>query len=306
MNAAATPSARAQLERLATAYGIPYRAGSPPTPHRFRTREGVTLSFLDWAGKGAPVLFLHGGSLTAHTWDLVCLALSDRLRCVAIDLRGHGESEWADDYRIDAHVMDVGAAVAHFGWNSVHLVGMSLGAVIAAHYAASGHARIASLTMVDTGPAPDFEATAEMRRFLAQPIAHLTLEKLTEAAVKQAARGQRDKILYRYMHMTRVAPDGRLAWRHDQQRRRPADYAHVLNKIEDLPALAPAVPCKALIVRGGRSRIITDEKVAAFAARFRDGRWITIPDAGHNVQEDNPVALARALRAFLPSSPPLQ
>jgi len=260
----------------------------------------VTLSFLDWAGEGAPVLFLHGGSLTAHTWDLVCLALSDRFRCIAIDLRGHGESEWTDDYRIDAHVMDVGAAIAHFGWKSVHLVGMSLGAVIAAHYAASGGARIASLTMVDTGPAPDFEATAGMRSFLAQPIAHLTLQKLTEAAVKQAARGERDKIFYRYMHMTRVATDGRLSWRHDQQRRRPTDYAHVLNKIEDLPALARAVPCKVLIVRGGRSRIITDEKAAAFAARFREGRWITIPDAGHNVQEDNPVALARALRAFLP------
>jgi pimeloyl-ACP methyl ester carboxylesterase len=259
----------------------------------------VTLSFLDWPGEGAPVLFLHGGALTAHTWDLVCLALSDRFRCVAIDLRGHGESDWTDDYRIDAHVMDVAATIAHFAWNGVHLVGMSLGAVIAAHYATSGDARIRSLTMVDTGPTPDFEATAGMRSFLARPIAHLTLQELTAAAVEQAAKGEHDKILYRYLHMTQVLPDGQLTWRHDQQRPRPSDYAHILDKIEELPALAPAVTCKVLIVRGSRSRIITNEKADAFAGRFRDGRWITIAEAGHNVQEDNPVALATALRAFL-------
>jgi pimeloyl-ACP methyl ester carboxylesterase len=44
---------------------------------------------------------------------------------------------------------------------------------------------------------------------------------------------------------------------------------------------------------------LTDEKVAAFARRLRNGRWLTIPDAGHNVQEDNPAALAAALNDFL-------
>ncbi len=302
MNMAQTPTAAALLERLAIAYRIPYRRGSPPAAQQLRAPHGLTLSFIDWGGEGPPILLLHGGSLTAHTWDLVCLALCKEFRCVAIDLRGHGESEWAGNYAINAHLLDLSAVIEHFHWTSVHLVGMSLGAVIAAHYAATGDSRIASLTMVDTGPKPDFEQTAGMRSFMAKPIADLTLEQLAEAAVKVAGRDEYDKILYRYMHMISATADGRLAWRHDQRRRRPSDYAYILNKIDELELLAPAMTCKVLIARGGRSRIITDEKVAAFAARFHDARGTTIPDAGHNVQEDNPVALVHALREFLLST----
>jgi pimeloyl-ACP methyl ester carboxylesterase len=269
---------------------------------QLRAPHGLTLSYIDWGGEGPPILFLHGGSLTAHTWDLVCLALCKEFRCVATDLRGHGESEWASNYSINAHLLDLSAVIEHFRWTSLHLVGMSLGAVIAAHYAGTGDSRIASLAMVDTGPKPDFEQTAGMRSFLAKPIAHLTLEELTEAAVKVAARDEYDKILYRYMHMTSTTADGRLAWRHDQRRRKPSDYTYILNKIDELELLASAMTCKVLIARGGRSRIITDEKVAAFAALFHDARGTTIPDAGHNVQEDNPMALVHTLREFLSST----
>ncbi len=41
------------------------------------------------------IVFLHGGALNAHTWDLVCLALRDDYHCVALDQRGHGDSDWA-------------------------------------------------------------------------------------------------------------------------------------------------------------------------------------------------------------------
>jgi pimeloyl-ACP methyl ester carboxylesterase len=104
----------------------------------------LALNCLDWAGSGEPMLFLHGGSLTCHTWDLVCLALRDRFRCAAFDLRGHGDSAWADNYSMDAYVDDVAVVIADFGWAKVHIVGMSLGGIIAAHCAATAGARSAS------------------------------------------------------------------------------------------------------------------------------------------------------------------
>jgi pimeloyl-ACP methyl ester carboxylesterase len=291
------PSTATLLERLAAAHAIPYRAGAPPAPKQIQTAAGLTFNFIDWGGPGAPILFLHGGALTAHTWDLVCLALCGKFRCVALDLRGHGDSAWADDYTIGSHVADVSAVVAHFGWPQVHLVGMSLGGVVAAHYAGRAGTRVATLTMVDVGPKPDFEATAPMRNFVAQPIGELALDQLVAAAIKASARDGYDKLLYRYLHMTRVAPDGRLTWRQD--RRRAHDYAHILGKCDELDDLAPNLECRVLIARGGRSRILTDEKVAAFAARFRCAFWITIPDAGHNIQEDNPAALAIAVNDLI-------
>jgi hypothetical protein len=55
---------------------------------------GMRLHYLDWGGPGrSSVVLLHGGGLTAHTYDLICLALRDTYRCFAPDLRGHGDSE---------------------------------------------------------------------------------------------------------------------------------------------------------------------------------------------------------------------
>src|SRR4051794_31152425 len=67
---------------------------------------GLRLHYLDWgSARRPPLLFLHGGCLTAHTWDLVCLALRKQFHCLALDLRGHGDSEWSPtvDYGPDAH-----------------------------------------------------------------------------------------------------------------------------------------------------------------------------------------------------------
>jgi pimeloyl-ACP methyl ester carboxylesterase len=297
MSMTSWPDAATLLERLATAHTIHYAPGLPPAPRQFRTPEGLALNRVDWEGSGEPILFLHGGTLTCHSWDLVCLALRERFHCVALDLRGHGDSAWAENYAMQAYVSDVAAVIADFGWARVHMVGMSLGGIIAAHYAATAGSRAASLAMVDVAPNVDFGAVGPMRHFMDRPIADLSLDQLVEAAIGAGARGGRDRILYRYLHMTRAGPDGRLAWRHD--RTRPRDYGHLLGKLAELNELASAIACPVLAVRGDRSRVLTDEKVAAFAARCREGQCLTIAGAGHNVQEDEPVALATALGDFI-------
>ena len=71
------------------------------------------------------------------------------------------------------------------------------------------------------------------------------------------------------------------------------------SRLAELSELAGSITCKVLIARGGQSRVLTNEKVAAFATRFRDARCVSIPEAGHNIQEDNPAALVIALRDFL-------
>ena len=70
------------------------RVRAPRVPPRML--EGHRLHLLDWGTAGQPlVLFLHGVGLTAHTWDLVVLALRRDHHCLALDLRGHGDSEWS-------------------------------------------------------------------------------------------------------------------------------------------------------------------------------------------------------------------
>ena len=65
-------------------------------PHDHQLIIGnLRFHYLDWGGSGHPLLFLHGGGINAHTWDVLTLMLRDRYRCIALDQRGHGDSEWS-------------------------------------------------------------------------------------------------------------------------------------------------------------------------------------------------------------------
>jgi len=290
------------LARLAASYQIRFDPRLLPESRRFRTRDGLNLHYLDWPGRGATLVLLHGGSLSAHTWDLVALALAGEFRLIALDLRGHGLSDWSERYSIPDSVRDVEALVGQLDVEAVQVVGMSLGGNVAAHYAASPRTRARSLLLVDVGPWVDFTATENMRGFMGRPIAELSLDELVDRAVSvSTSGGPRDKILYRYLHMTTRLADGSLSFRND--RRHPHDYAHILAKLEELPELAKSMSLPVRIVRGGRSRVLSDEKVARFASCFPNGSWVVIDAAGHNVQEDEPRALASALCAFLRLNP---
>ena len=86
------------------------------------------------------MVFLHGGGLNAHTWDIVCLALREEHHCCALDLRGHGDSEWSPalDYSLGAHLRDLEAFADHLGAARFFLVGQSLGGIIGMGYASRG------------------------------------------------------------------------------------------------------------------------------------------------------------------------
>ncbi len=285
------------LARLAEKNAIPFARRRLPVSRFFPTRDGSTLHYLDWGGPGQSIVFLHGGVLTARTWDLVCLALSDAFRCVAVDLRGHGLSDWSDGYSTAGWASDAASLVEHLDLDACHLVGMSLGGSVATHYAAAEPSPVKSLVVVDVAPGGNFGATAGMREFMSRPIAASSLDRLTDEALGISATADREKLLYRYAHMTRTRADGSFGWRHDD--RRSFDLAGIFDKIQELAVIAPRMTCPALIVRGGRSRVLTEEAAERFAGLFRDGDWMVVPDAGHNVQEDNPKVLAEAIRAFV-------
>ena len=82
-----------------------------PEPRRFRTRHGLELAADAWGSPAdPPVLLAHGGGQTRHAWGGTSRALADAgWYAVSIDLRGHGESDWAEDgdYRFEAFARDL-------------------------------------------------------------------------------------------------------------------------------------------------------------------------------------------------------
>src|SRR5262249_16110419 len=130
--------------------------------HEHVVLGGMRLHYLDWGppseGRGShgssPVVFLHGGGLNAHTWDVVCLALRHEHHCYPLDLRGHGDSEWSPglDYSLGAYLRDLEAFADHLGVGRYFLVGQSLGGLIGISYASRHLTRLAGLVAVDSGP----------------------------------------------------------------------------------------------------------------------------------------------------------
>jgi pimeloyl-ACP methyl ester carboxylesterase len=115
--------------------------------------DGVTLHARDWGGGGQPVLLLHGLASNARIWDGVASRLAGAgLRVVALDLRGHGESDQPPSgYDFATQVRDLDAALAALGMERPVLVGHSWGANVALQHAADRPGTAAGVALVDGG-----------------------------------------------------------------------------------------------------------------------------------------------------------
>ena len=293
--------AHSLLTLLAARYGIAHLDATLPTARRIPARDGTPLNYLDWSGEGQTIVFLHGGALTAHSWDLVCLGLRDRWRCLALDLRGHGDSGWSEEYSIDTAVDDVASLVAHLRSQHVHLVGNSLGGLVATHFAASHPELVASLTLVDVGPNVDFAATQTIRDYIERSDGVESIAAAIEVGMSMNPRIDRDALEYRLLHSMREGTDRRMYWKQD--RRRMNDHEYFIRKIAEIAQLAPKISAPVLVARGARSRVFSDVSARACAESFLRGRWVRIEDSGHNIQEANPAGMLAALNGFLASLP---
>jgi pimeloyl-ACP methyl ester carboxylesterase len=104
-------------------------------------RRGSPAIAYDVAGEGPPVVFVHGLTSYRQTWEPVSDLLAADFTCVRVDLRGHGASSAAADYSMLSLVGDVQAVVQDLELGEPALVGHSLGASVAAVYAAAHGAR---------------------------------------------------------------------------------------------------------------------------------------------------------------------
>jgi pimeloyl-ACP methyl ester carboxylesterase len=272
-----------------------------PEEHHVLLRR-MRFHYLDWGTAGQPpIVFLHGGGLNAHTWDLVCLALRRERHCVALDQRGHGESEWSPqmDYATESHVGDLDAFVDALGLTRFVLVGMSLGGVNALAWAGRHSDRLDGLVVVDVGPEIRTEGVKKIAAFTSEATPLASVEEYVERAVAFNPRRNRELLRRSLLHNLRRMPDGRYMWKYDQRHRGKVDPDAYARRRELLWSAVDRVECPTLIVRGAQSDVFHDEDAARMADRFKRGRWVKIDGAGHTVQGDNPGGLTAELRAFL-------
>jgi len=129
------------------------------------TVDGVVLSLRVWPCRrqaGPVVVLLPGTGATARDWDVVATRVSEERPVVAVDLRGHGRSDWPGRYSIQLFADDVSAALDQLGGGPVDLVGHSLGGLVACKVAAARPDLVRRLLLEDVGVpyprAPDMPA----------------------------------------------------------------------------------------------------------------------------------------------------
>jgi esterase len=260
----------------------------------------MRLHVLDWGGSGEPIVLLHGGGLTAHTWDLVCLGLRSTYRCIAPDLRGHGDTSWSPElrYQLADHRSDVEGLVAHLGLDRFVLVGMSLGGAVAMNYAGQHPDKLAALVLVDVGPAMSGAGRERLRNFATESQRLESVDAYVERAMAFNPRRKPELLRRSLLHNLRQDSDGMWAWKYDPRRMGPAG-SDPARRAEEMWSAIERVDCPTLVVRGADSDMFLEQDAAQLVSRLRHAQFVQIPGAGHTVQGDQPRALTAALRAFL-------
>jgi pimeloyl-ACP methyl ester carboxylesterase len=125
--------------------------------------NGVALALRVWpcaSPTGPSVMLLPGTGATAEDWDVVATGLCDERPVFAVDLRGHGRSDWPGTYSIQLLADDVSGALEHLGGGPFDLIGHSLGGLVACKVAAARPSRVHALVLEDVGlPHPRHSAT---------------------------------------------------------------------------------------------------------------------------------------------------
>src|SRR5215469_747781 len=268
--------------------------------------DGFRLHYLDWGNAGAAgtILFLHGGGLNAHTWDVVSLMLRDRYRCVALDQRGHGDSEWSpgSDYGMESHLRDIEGFATQMKLRRPVLVGQSMGGINSINYASRHSGEMAGLVVVDVGPEIIPAGGARIRDFIAAPQLDSPEDFLKRATQFNPLRDPRILRRSLYYNLRQLA-NGKWTWKHDTRRAAEAltndMAAAAARRAEQLWKAVPQIKCPTLVVRGVLSDVISDEQAEKFARTLPNGRLVRVEKAGHNVQGDNPAGLLAVLEPFL-------
>ena len=283
---------------------------SVETSTRFEL-EGAGGTRLVGEARGAagapPVLLLHGGGQTRHSWAGTASALASHgWRTITLDARGHGESDWSTttDYRLTSFAEDVRAVVATLD-ESPFLIGASLGgltSMLLAGELAPGIAR--GVVLVDIIPDMEQAGADRIQSFMAGH-AHSgfgSLEEVADAIAAYNPHRPRPSDLAGLAKNVRER-DGRYYWHWD-----PAFIGGTADlppsEIGDKDRLHRAVATMVaagpvLLVRGRVSDLVSEEGARRFVARYPEIEYVDVAGAGHMVAGDRNDAFTTAVLEFL-------
>lgn len=258
------------------------------------TIQGIELAYTD-QGKGTPILLIHGFPLNRSMWDPQVEALSRDCRMIAVDLRGHGESEtplWR--YSMDIFADDLSSLLNHLSIDRAVIAGFSMGGYVAFAFYRRHRARVQGLILVDTRPQPDspegqqgrFKMAQTARKEGAHPIAETMLPKLLSEKTRQGRTDTVDRVRTMITRTDRIGIAG--------------DLMAMADRPDSVPTL-DEIKCPTLVIVGEQDGLTPPADAKLMADRIEGAKLVTIPDAAHLTPLEQPEAVNRAIKDFLKS-----
>lgn len=260
------------------------------------TEPGVQIYYRELGNaQGRPVVVVHGWTLNHQTWDRQIQDFQMDYRIIAIDLRGHGDSDKpTGDYSVDRLASDVAGVINGLDLHNVTLIGWSFGGTTSIRVGSTHNERLAQLVLVNAaGP-----------KYTASDDCSYGHDKET---IEEWLNQERDDLeTWRAGVMSSMPKnpytDTRLAWLTQQSLRTPSWAAAPMLAAccaADLREDLPKIPVPTLICHGLSDVFCAIEGAEMLEAGIPDATLVRFEESGHSPQLEQPELFNKTVLAFL-------
>ncbi len=253
------------------------------------TNSGFTMHY-DTVGAGEPLLLLHGLGSRSEDWQMQVPVFAARYQVITADMRGHGRSDKpAGPYSVPMMAADVLALLDALGVDAAHVVGLSMGGMIAFQLAVDHPERVRSLVIVNSGPALVPRTFSDrLRVFQRLALASLFGPARTGRFLSGRLFPKPEQEPLRQQFITQWAKND------------PQAYLASMRALVGWSVLERIgrIDCPTLIVSGDRDYTPVDAK-RAYAALIPGARLVVIEDSGHATPIDQAGRFGACVLEFL-------
>ena len=271
---------------------------------KFKVSSGLNIQATALGNPDDPlVILLHGGGQTRHAWRGTAGKLSQAgFYAVAIDLRGHGDSDWSEDgdYAIESYKEDLKNIINQLG-KSASLIGASLGGMISLCTAGDRECSdlCNALVMVDIGIYPNEEGSNEILKFMSSGSKGFSsLEQASDSIASYLPHREKPKDISGLKKNLRLKEDGRYYWHWDPRFIESRASNRIDYKLRQ-KKYAESVNIPTLLIRGALSNVVTQDEVDDFLETIKHAEFIEIDRAAHMIAGDRNDIFANAAISFL-------
>ena len=271
-----------------------------PTDHNVEI-NGLNIHYVDWGGdSNRTLLFAHGQGGNARNWDHIARELRNEFRVIALDQRGHGDSDHTrEGYAVSAFGSDLAEFAEAIGIAPYDFCGASLGARNGISYAGDNSDHLKHFVCLDYGPEMSVtSAKNQISGMNRRLLGWRSVEEYIENSKAQNPRPSEEYLRNSFEHGMRLNYAGKYVPKQDPE----LFWINGSFGVKEVPYLWDQwakIECPILEMKGAESTFLSPEILARMKESRPNMQLVEVPDSGHSISADNPQFLVDELRRFL-------